>query len=243
MSGAVKRIDVLDKGYVRLVGAMGNDLQVVNAARASFEKRSRWESDVAGLYLGEKDERLIRYLAKHGHMSPFRHCVLSFEVKAPLMTARQWWRYHVSSAHTECQDGWNEASRRYVTSEPEFYVPAKDQWRGAPDDKKQGSGAPIDEFYGQIRTLELEATIDYCVERYQRALELGVCAEQARGFLPSNFQYVTWRWTVSLEGAVHLLKQRLAEDAQAEFRQYADAVQRLTRPLFPVSVAALMGEE
>jgi thymidylate synthase (FAD) len=224
------KIDVLDKGYVALVGVLGDDLAVVNAARASFEK--------ASAAFTEKDARLIRYLAAHGHMSPFRHAVLSFEVKAPLMVARQWWRYHVSSAHTEGQDGWNEASRRYVTSEPEFYVPGA--WRSAPAGKKQGSGEPLPEAVAACERALLEQHVETSLSLYKEALEAGVCAEQARGFLPAYFLYVSWRWTASLEGVAHLLKQRLAEDAQVEFQEYARAVLQLAEVQFPASLDAML---
>src|SRR5690606_21252109 len=107
------RIGVLDKGYVRLVDVMGSDLSVANAARVSFARESTEFDD--------RDERLIRFLAREGHTSPFRHAMVTFEVKAPLMVARQWWKYVVGSDHT--MDGWNEVSRRYVDTEPEFYMP------------------------------------------------------------------------------------------------------------------------
>jgi thymidylate synthase (FAD) len=106
-------INVLDKGYVRLVNVMGSDLSVVNSARVSYDKEST--------ELSEKDARLIRFLAREGHTSPFRHATLQFEMYAPLMVARQHWKYIVGSDHT--MDAWNESSRRYVTEEPAFYIP------------------------------------------------------------------------------------------------------------------------
>lgn len=106
---------ILDKGYVRLVDSMGSDLTIVNAARASFAKESH--------ELNEKDERLIKFLAENEHTSPFRHAVLQFEIKAPLMVARQWWKYIIGSSHLEGSqeslNAWNESSRRYVTEEPD----------------------------------------------------------------------------------------------------------------------------
>ncbi|HYF47656.1 MAG TPA: FAD-dependent thymidylate synthase, partial [Acidimicrobiales bacterium] len=123
------RIDVLNAGYVRLVDRMGSDLSVANAARVSFAKESAWIEDDDGEFvrrvLAEKDRRLIRFLARNGHTSPFRHAFATLEVKAPLFVARQWWKYVVGSDHT--MDGWNEVSRRYVEDEPEFYVPR--EWR------------------------------------------------------------------------------------------------------------------
>lgn len=229
---------VLDKGYVIPLAVMGDDLAVVNAARASFEKAAEWGLTSKGKqYLKDADARLIRFLVEHGHMSPFRHCALSFEVKAPLMVARQWWRYHVSSAHTEDPDGWNEASRRYVTSEPEFYLPS--QWRAAPENKKQGSGGSVPTMLAAEADDRLNAIVRLGLDAYEWALNRGIAPEQARGFLPANFQYVTWRWTTSLEGVAHMLRQRLGHDAQWEFVQYAQVVNELASARFPVSMAAL----
>ena len=116
----MKKIDVLNLGYVGLVSTMGNDLEVANAARVSFDKRS--ELDMTGL-LKSKDKKLIDFLWKEEHTSPFRHCVLSFEIYAPLMVARQHWKYAVASTFVDDQNGWNESSRRYNTEEPAFYIP------------------------------------------------------------------------------------------------------------------------
>jgi len=119
-------IQVLDKGYVRLVNSMGSDLTVVNAARVSYSKES--------FELNEKDIRLIKFLAREGHTSPFRHAILQFEIYAPLMVARQWWKYVVGSAHYEgtgdSLEAWNESSRRYITEEPQFYIPSPGEWQG-----------------------------------------------------------------------------------------------------------------
>src|SRR5690625_533507 len=130
-----KKIDVLDKGYIRLIDVMGDDRTVVNAARVSFDKRSE--------KINEKDERLIKFLAHNSHDSPFRHASLQFEVYAPLMIARQWWKYAVGSDHV--MDAWNESSRRYITENEEFYVPKANEWRSYPDNMKQGSGERSEE--------------------------------------------------------------------------------------------------
>src|SRR5690625_3254458 len=113
------KINVLNNGYVRLRDVMGDDRTVANAARVSFDKRTE--------ELDEKDERLIAFLAREGHDSPFRHASLQFEVYAPLMIARQWWKYVVGSDHV--MDAWNESSRRYITENEEFYVPNANEWR------------------------------------------------------------------------------------------------------------------
>src|SRR5690625_3510614 len=170
----MKKLNVLDHGYVRLVEVMGSDLTVVNAARVSYDK----ESDE----LDTKDERLIRFLAREGHTSPFRHATAQFEVYAPLLVARQWWKYVVGSDHV--MDAWNESSRRYVTEEPTFYVPAADEWRSAPENSKQGSGEPVPFEYGCTLTGDLQRLIDLGLEAYDNVIKGGVAPEQARLFLP-----------------------------------------------------------
>lgn len=221
---------VLDKGYVRLVDVMGSDLSVVNSARVSYNK--------AKSELDNKDERLINFLAREGHTSPFRHAILQFEVYAPLMVARQWWKYVVGSDHV--MDAWNESSRRYITEECEFYVPKHNEWRSAPDDSKQGSGEPIREEEGIYFTVNLMSLIDEAEELYKEALLKGICAEQARLFLPAYGMYVRWYWTTSLQGAAHFLNQRLEHDAQKEIQEYAKAVHELSVEKFPVSLGELL---
>lgn len=227
---SMDHIEVLDKGYVRLVDVMGDDRSVVNAARVSFAKESG--------EFGEKDARLITYLAKHGHTSPFRHAFATFEVSAPLIVCRQWWKYIVGSDHA--MDSWNESSRRYVTSDPEFYIVGVDEWRSATDDKKQGSGGPLDPWTGAFLTEALIETYDQGETKYNTALSMGVAPEQARLFLPAYGMYVMWRWSASLQSISFFLNQRIADDAQWEIEQYARAVYRLVQPRFPVSINALV---
>lgn len=225
-------ISVLGNGYVRLVDSMGSDLSVVNAARASFAKESK-EMSVS-------DTRLINFLARENHMSPFRHAFMTFEFKAPLMVARQHWKYVVGSDHT--MDSWNESSRRYVTMEPEFYVPGNEDWRTATDDKKQGSGGPVDPFTGAVLTTELKNFIEKGEQLYQMAMDSGVAPEQARLFLPAYGMHVVYRWSCSLQSVALFLSQRLEEDAQAEIRYYAEAVYELAYKKFPVSIPMLTGK-
>lgn len=239
-------IPVLDRGYVRLVDHMGNDLRVVNSARVSFMKES--------FEMSEKDANLIKFLAHEvpPHTSPFRHSILQFEVYAPLMVARQWWKYIIGSDHadqpTRNHDpflAWNESSRRYVTEQVEFYTVEPEQWRSKPEKKKQGSGDPVPLDIGQEATRRLIETYEKALDNYEWALENGICAEQARLFLPAYGLYVRWYWTASLQGVCHLLNQRLAKDAQKEFQEYAKAVYRLTHKYFPVAVkeAVMWGME
>lgn len=223
-------IKVLENGYVRLVDYMGSDLSVANAARASFAKEST-EMTTA-------DARLIEFLARENHMSPFRHAFLTFEFKAPLMVARQHWKYVVGSDHT--MDSWNESSRRYITMDPEFYIPDKDSWRLAPDNRKQGSGGPIDPWTGSLLTQELVDYIKQGEALYAMAMETGVAPEQARLFLPAYGMHVIYRWSCSLQSLALFLQQRLEEDAQKEIQLYAKAVMDLSIDKFPVSLTLLL---
>ncbi|WP_157349621.1 FAD-dependent thymidylate synthase [Bacillus sp. EE-W1] len=223
-------INVLDKGYVRLADSMGCDLSVVNSARVSYDKEST--------ELTDKDIRLIKFLAREEHTSPFRHATLQFEIYAPLMVARQHWKYIVGSDHT--MDAWNESSRRYVTEEPTFYIPVGDEWRTAPENSKQGSGESISTELGNKATERLVMHIDRSIAEYEEAIKHGICAEQARLFLPAYGMYVRYYWTASLQSVVHFLNQRLAHDAQLEIQSYAKAVLELTKEQFPVSIDELV---
>lgn len=225
------KINVLNKGYVRLVKHMGDDLDPVNSAKVSFAK----ESDK----FGDREARLLAFLQREEHSSVFRHSAITFEVHAPLFVARQWWKYAVASTHLEDQNGWNESSRRYVTETPEFYIPDASQWRSAPDNRKQGSGEPLNKGKGQILTAGL---VDYILrgeQLYDEAMEEGVCAEQARLFLPAYGMYVRWRWTASLGAVMHFLQQRLEHDAQVEIQSFAKAVKELTAEHFPVCMSTI----
>lgn len=227
-------VPVLDHGYVRLLDVLGDDLTPVNAARVSFEKRSVRQADGS---LRPEDVRLLSYLLEHGHTSPFRHAVLQFEVYAPLMVIRQWGKYRVGSvwAFEDSDDPletWNESSRRYVTEKPVFYVPSG--WRSAPPNKKQGSGPNLDRKQSQFWQRSLRSALQFGLQQYERALREGLAPEQARLLLPAYALYIRAWWTVSLQGVLHFLGQRLAPDAQYEIRAYAEAVLRLTREAFPV---------
>lgn len=214
----VSQVTVGD-GYVRLVDHMGSDLSVVNAARTSYARESKEFSD--------KDARLLRFLVGHGHLSPFRHAFVTLEVKAPLMVARQWWKYVVGSDHT--MEAWNEASRRAIKSDPQFYSP--DRWYTDDDEDSQS---------GQEATDKLAEVVEIGLKAYRWALGEGIASEQARLMLPAYAMYTTWRWSASLQSLGHFLTQRLSEDAQCAIREYAEAVNSLTEPLFPVSLGALV---
>lgn len=226
-------INVLDQGYVRYLDHMGTDLTHSNAARASFRKESaEW---------GKRDKSIVAYLARNLETEPFRHAVLSFEIRAPLVVARQWWRYVVASTHIDDQNAVSEESRRYVQSEPEFYIPLCDQWRSQPDNRKQGSGENIDLVSGTLMTSRLRQHAAMGVKLYEEAMDTyNVCAEQARFFLTAYPMYVTWRWTASFNAVCWFLAQRLGHSAQREIYEYAVAVYAITRQVFPYTTTRLL---
>lgn len=202
---------------------MGNDLKVVNAAKASFRKKS--------LEFGKDEKGLMNYLKRENEYSPFRHALMTFEVRAPLMIARQWWKYVVGSDHT--MDAWNEASRRYVTEEPEYHTP---EWRWAPASRKQGSGAPLPSDVARGWDKLLLSRQEQSIADYNSAIENGVAPEQARVFLLAYGMYVQWWWTGSLQSILHFLDERLAENAQSAMHEYAIVVRRIAQEHFPVSI-------
>ena len=182
---------------VTLIDHMGSDLTVVNAARVSFNKESDWESipeagPVRDL-LNESVEKLIRYLAKHDHWTPFAHTSLQFRIKAPIFVARQLGKHQVGLV-------WNEISRRYVDYEPEFYYP--EYWRGKPKNKKQGSSEEEIDINpstgsGPAMVDDYEQAMQTCSWTYQQLLRRGVAPEMARMVLPQSM-FTEWYWTGSL---------------------------------------------
>ena len=204
---------------------MGSELDIVNAARASFEK------EVSSL--GDNDIRLLEFLIKHKHDSCLRHNVMTFEVYAPLMVARQWYKHAVASTHLDDQLGWNESSRRYITEAEQFYVPRPFEWRSAPENKKQGSGDFLDEYDGAKYFQQLNNLIWKAHNLYRDAIAEGIAPEQARLFLPAYSMYVRWRWTTSLNSVLHFLSLRLKEDSQYEIREYANAVNTIVYEHYP----------
>lgn len=225
------KIDVLDKGYVRLRDSMGSDLKPADVARVSFDKQAKDFSD-------EKNERLINYLMRNNEFSCFRHNAISMELYMPLMVARQIYKYSIASAFREDQYGWNESSRRYITEEPEFYIPEHNQWRTAPENKKQGSGEPLPDEKGKLYTEKLMKNIDQSMKLYDEAIADNIAVEEARLFLPAYGMYVRCYWTASLNSLFHFLDERLASNAQSEIRDYAEAVADILEDTFPVIYSA-----
>jgi thymidylate synthase (FAD) len=222
----------ISKQSVELIDYCGDDLNVVNAARVSFAKESDWDqyqyaSDgLTNFRLSEKDAKLIKYLAKHKHKSPFNHCFMSFRVKAPIFVARQLVKHEYLP--------WNEVSRRYVTEEPEFYFP--DYWRKAADNVKQGSSdeeVAIDKARNPLNVAAV------ALMSYNSMLASGVCAEQARMILPQNTM-TEWIWSGTLFAFAKMAKLRLDSHTQKETREIAQMVSKEAEELFPVSWQALM---
>jgi thymidylate synthase (FAD) len=224
---------VLDKGYVRLVNSWGSELDIVNSARVSYDKESKLREDGS---LTINDQKLLNFLIEHKHDSTLRHAGFTFEVYAPLMIARQWYKHAVSSTHVEDQLGWNESSRRYITENEEFYIPKGDQWRSKPENSKQGSGEPLSSDTGGWFTNKLWDTIETGKDLYEKAMAAGIAPEQARLFLPAYGMYVRWRWTVSLNAVLHFLSLRLGDGAQSEIAEYAEVVGLLVKEKFPSTV-------
>ena len=219
---------------VQLVDHMGSDLVVVNAARVSFDKESEWEREPSQFgyegakQLSIKDIKLINYLAKHNHWSPFAHTSIQLRVKAPIFVARQLVKHQVGGV-------WNEVSRRYVDSEPEFYFP--DVWRGRPANAKQGSSGKADDQ--DATSSEYRSVAQWAVKAYNHALASGVAPEQARMILPQNMM-TEWYWTGSLMFFVRVCRERLAPGAQLETRDVAEQIAEIVSTLLPVSWSALM---
>ena len=205
---------------------MGSDLTVCNAARVSFGKKSEWNPDWRDDHyepLLPADSRLIKYLAKHRHTSPFGHSFASFYVKAPIYVHAQLLKHKFLRANT--------ISRRYVDSEPEFYEP--EVWRGRAANVKQGSS---DE---EIKGVHISTTNNVILGVYNHLLEQCVCPEQARGILP-QFTYTEWWWSGSLDAWADMARLRCKPDAQAETREIADQISEVMGELFPCSWKALM---
>ena len=213
---------------VELIDVMGSDLTTVNAARVSFGKRSSYDEGVCGEWLlPEKDKKLIKYLAKHEHLSPFGHCFASFHVKAPIFVARQLVKHKFLR--------WNEISRRYVDEEPEFYVP--EVWRGRSADKKQGSEG---EIIDDNKWSSISEWLNFEVLRvYKSMIEQGVAPEQARMILPQSTM-TEWFWSGSLDAFAAMCKLRLKEDTQYESRVVAQQIDKHMQEHFPESWKALV---
>jgi thymidylate synthase (FAD) len=220
---------------VTLIDHMGTDLSVVNAARVSFGKKSTWAGQEDGLddgeggmgVLNDADSKLIKYLAKHKHMSPFGHAFASFHVKAPIFVARQLVKHKFLR--------WNEISRRYVDDGISFYYP--EVWRSKATDKKQGSGPALAD-----QEIDLGTTHTVVAQLYNSLLDRGVCPEQARMVLPQSTM-TEWYWSGSLDAFADMCNLRCTGDTQYETRLVANQICDSMKKLFPVSWFALRLEK
>ena len=240
---------------VELVDYMGSDLSVVNSARVSFNKKSKakssevknvnfyasGETEVILPVLKERDEKLIRYLARHNHWTPFAHTCITFHIKAPMFVARQLQKHQIGLV-------WNEVSRRYIKEDPEFYIP--EEWRYQADNVKQGSSDDFINYDDLDIKIKKEYNNEYdwsddlvltpseiaedSKSTYKTLLDIGICPEQARMVLPQN-AYTEWYWTGSLFAFARVCRLRCARDTQKETRDIADQILSLCSELYPVS--------
>lgn len=239
-----------------LIDQMGDDLTVVNAARVSFDKESTWEI-VKGTYyqdegpdieLSSTDKKLISYLAKHGHFTPFTHCMITLRETVPIFVARQRFKHTVGFSY-------NEVSRRYVDDAPEFYFP--NEWRGKPVNAKQGSSEEIIDVLEidehliwddpttpklTVDTSEMyDALIEHAESLYNLMIKNGVAPEQARMVLPQSM-YTSYYVTGSLSAFARAYKLRSESHAQKEIQDLAKQWDAIIRPLYSVSWSALVDE-
>lgn len=216
-----KRVKVLDKGWIELQDVMGDDLAIVNAARVSFLGESKGD---------DKDKKLLFYLMRHRHTSPFEQVEFKFRVRAPLLVWWQWARHRMW--HYNAQSG------RYTPfKENDFYMPLS--WRKQSKDNKQGSEGTIDPAEADYLTTELAAVYEKSFALYERALAAGVAKEQARLFLPGFAVYYTWIAKTDAHNLMHFLSLRMAPDAQEEIRAYAQAIyEHFFQPALPWTAEA-----
>lgn len=204
------------------IAHMGNDLSVVNAARVSFANSGDGARTV------EQNEKLIKYLSKHGHWTPFAHTSITLRMTAPVPIRTQCFKHKQGFAE-------NEESRRYISNKPEFYTPV---FRGAVTNKKQGSGEELtseqQDSLGDVYVEYMESAIAI----YEALLEKGMCEEQARFVLPQGCM-VNWYWTGSLSAFARFYKQRTDSHAQVEIQELAKMVGKIIAPIYPISWAAL----
>ena len=214
---------------VTLIDHMGSDLSVVNAARVSFANESQWARN-DGLSLKDKDVKLVNYLARHNHWSPFGHASMQFHIKAPVFVARQLVKHQVGLV-------WNEVSRRYVDSEVEFYEPK--EWRGRPKNSKQGSSDEVIDINPHNFLVDhYESSLSSAKWTYEQLLRYGVSPEQARMVLPQSMM-TEWYWSGTLYAFARVCNLRCKEDAQLETQMVAKEIDELAKEHFPYSWKAL----
>ena len=210
-------IEVLDKGFVKLVDFMGSDIRAVSAARVSFGGTSKGE---------ERDKMLIKYLMENKHLSPFEHCYFQFHIKCPIFVARQWMRHRIAS--------YNEISARYTEVKDEFYFPKA--FRIQDMSNRQGS-IESDKLDNEALSKIYEEAIEHSYQAYQKLLKAGVAREMARCLLPVA-QYTQFYWTINLRSLLNFISLRADSHAQYEIRVYANAIKEIVKQKMPWSFAA-----
>jgi thymidylate synthase (FAD) len=212
-------------GSVEVLGVFGNDTMVVNAARVSFNKYVDT--------MEERDEKLVAYLAKHNHMSPFFHPQIQLRIKMPIFVAREWFRHTVGFSR-------NEVSRRYVDTTPELWYPQPTNLRERDPKLKQGSkDTPVEDADAIVAEMKAHGT--HCLELYDSLLKRQVAPEIARAILPQGM-YTEFIETASLAAYARLWELRTESGAQREIQEYARAIEQLLMPYFPVSWKALTAD-
>ena len=221
-----KKSKVLDKGFIEVIDSLGNDLTVVNSARVSFGKRKeKWD---------RSDERLVRYLAKHKHFSPFRHLQVQFHIKAPEFVMRQWYKHVVgieTTSNSSTKDhAWNEISGRYVEVD-DYYIP--NIWRKQSKDNKQASEGQLDEIPNSRAIHYYNTALTTTINMYNRLInDLGVAKEQARVILPLS-QYTEVYWTASFQAIMNFIELRNEKTSQIEIQEYAKVMLEQMKEVFP----------
>lgn len=211
---------ILDKGFVKLVDFMGGDRRAVDSARVSFGGASKGE---------ERDKKLIKYLLRNGHLSPFEHTVFQFHIKCPIFVARQWMRHRIAS--------YNEISARYTEVKEEFYIPEK--FRVQDTVNRQGSSEAKGELDQEQLLSIYKASLEASYSAYKKLLEAGVAREMARAVLPVS-QYTQFHWTINARSLLNYINLRTDGHAQYEIRCYANAIKEIFRIKMPWTAAALL---
>ena len=219
-------IRVLDHGFVRLDGALADDLSVVNAARVSFARRRET--------MDSSDEGLVRFLMRERHGTPFEHNAFRFHVRCPLFVAREWFRHRVGS--------FNEFSMRYARATDDFYVPEPEDVRSQVGKPGAYSFEPVDDELAERTREELRDVYEHAYATYERLVEAGVARELARAVLPVG-AYTEFYWTVNARSLMNFVSLRAAEAAQREIRRYADAVEAFLAERMPVTHAAFVAND
>jgi thymidylate synthase (FAD) len=220
---SAETIEILDHGFVRLDGALADDLSVVNGARVSFARRKT--------ELDESDEALIRFLMRDRHGSPFEHNAFRFHVRCPIFVAREWFRHRIGS--------FNEFSLRYAKATEDFYLPEADDVRSQVGKPGAYSFEAVEPELAERAREQLAAVYETAYAAYQELVDAGIARELARAALPVG-AYTQFYWTVNARSLMNFVSLRNSEFAQLEIRRYAEAVESFLAELMPVTYAAFV---